>query len=91
MTPYDPNKPLPVWTHQPGEERDPERIDVLIEQLRDLWRRYPSMRLGQVIVSTVDPDPNPLFNLEDHVLSERICAVRDSGQWPTRVRGDRDA
>ena len=59
MTPLDPDKPLPTWTPTPGQPRDPERIDVLIEQLRALWAEHPSMRLGQLLVNLADPKPNP--------------------------------
>jgi hypothetical protein len=84
MTHLDPNEPLPIWLHKRGEERDPERIDVLIEQLRSLWKEHPTQRLGQLLVNLADPKPNPLFYVEDHVVSLRICLVRDTGIWPTQ-------
>lgn len=45
-------------------ERVPEeRIDALIKQLRDVWRRYPQMRLCQLVVNVADKhDP---FYVED--------------------------
>jgi hypothetical protein len=83
MTPLDPDTPLPVWRPAAGQEREPERVDVLIEQLRSLWKRHPSMRLGQRLVNIAGLRPNPLFNVEDHVLSEKICAIRETGAWLT--------
>jgi hypothetical protein len=81
----DPNKPLPVWKPRAGQERDPERIDLLVEQLRTLWRLYPAQRLGQLLVNLCDSSQNPLFSIEDHVVSQRICDVRDTGIWPPQL------
>jgi hypothetical protein len=68
---YTPNNPASVRLH-----------NVLLEQLRSLWKKYPTMRLGQLLIVVSGRGPNPFFNVEDHVLSERICAVRDGAGWP---------
>lgn len=50
--------------------RDPARIDPLIEDLHDLWKRYPDMRLCQLIVNlTNSTDP---FYVEDTALEQAI-------------------
>lgn len=36
-----------------GEQRDYRRIDVIIEELRSLWKRHPDTRLGQLISNAV--------------------------------------
>ncbi len=82
MTDLDQDMQLPEWSPRPGVERDPERIDVLIEQLRLIWKEHPTMRLGQLLVNLCDPHPNRLFDVEDHVVSERIFELRRTGVWP---------
>ena len=83
MADLDPRQPLPRWTPTRGSERDPERIDVFLEQLRSLWNEHPSMRFGQLLVNLCDPNPNALFDVEDHEMSERIFQLRETGVWPT--------
>lgn len=68
---------------QPG--RDPDRIPQILELLEQLWRRYPDMRLGQLIVNLLDPRPNPIFTIEDETLRERLKSTLDTGVWPTRA------
>ena len=77
------NEPLPTWSPASGQERDPARIDVLIDQLRALWKEHPTLRLGQLLVSLCDPQPNRMFDVEDHLVSERIFELRETGIWPT--------
>jgi hypothetical protein len=78
----DPNQPLPEWRPSLGE-RDPARIDVLLGQLAAVWKQYPDMRLGQLVVNLLDPAPNPIFNVEDHTLSQKIVEHQRTGRWPT--------
>jgi hypothetical protein len=78
----DPNQPLPRWTPSSGE-RDPERIEVLLEQIQRLWKRNPEQRLCQLLVNLCDPRPNRLFYLEDHTVSERIFELQETGRWPS--------
>jgi len=82
LSEFDVNKPLPRWEPSPGTERDPERIDVLIEQLRRCWKQHPHQRLGQLLCNLVGPKPNPLFYVEDHVVSERLLDRGASQVWP---------
>ena len=54
------------------------------------------MPLGQLLVVLCDPKPNPLFDVDDHAISERIFKVREKGSLDSRersgrVRGDRVA
>ena len=52
------------------QPRDPQRIDPLIDALRRLWKRYPDMRLGQLLVCAAETsDP---FNMEDDVMLQKI-------------------
>src|SRR3954452_20549210 len=74
----DPDRPLPEWRPERGEERDPDRISVLLEQLRSLWDRYPTQGLGQLLVNVTGVAQNPLFYYEDHRLSAKILEVEES-------------
>ncbi len=55
--------------------RDPSRIDPLLEQIRDIWKQQPDMRLGQLMVVMARPAvPCPdLFHLEDDQLAHRVA------------------
>jgi uncharacterized protein YihD (DUF1040 family) len=64
--------------------RDPKRIDVLLEALRNAWQQDPDIRLGQLVVNATRPSsPCPeVFHIEDEALLEglhRYIAVRRSG------------
>lgn len=47
--------------------RDPQRIDRLLEQLRFIWKKYPDMRLGQMLINCVSP--SKIYYIEDEDLS----------------------
>lgn len=65
--------------------RDPKRIDKIINKLRDLWKTYPDLRLGQLIVN-LTPNDRSTFYLEDSVLLEEI----EDYHLPVLVQGDTD-
>jgi hypothetical protein len=79
----DPTSPLPPWRPSPGAERSPDRIDVLLEQIKTLWKEQPNQRLCQLLCNLADPQPNRLFYIEDHVISEKIFEFRRTAQWPS--------
>jgi hypothetical protein len=66
--------------------RDVERIDPLLAQIREVWLKFPDMRLGQLLVNLLDPEPNKLFVVEDDVLRDRLVEFLRSGEWPTRSK-----
>jgi uncharacterized protein YihD (DUF1040 family) len=54
--------------------RDPERIEAMVVALRMLWKKYPDLRLGQLVLllapdTTSDRD---IFYIEDDVWLKRI-------------------
>lgn len=50
--------------------RNPKRIDVVIEELRSLWKSIPDYRFAQLFMNLVEtPDP---FYMEDEYLIKRI-------------------
>lgn len=54
--------------------RDPNRIDPLLEKLRQAWQAYPDMRLGQLVVALSSYASNSMdpFYVEDDKMSEAI-------------------
>lgn len=51
--------------------RDPERIDVIVEELRKLWKAVPDWRLGQLIVNCANsgqPCPTVFYKEDDDIL-----------------------
>ena len=47
--------------------RNPARIETILQALGEVWRLYPDMRLGQLVVIAVRPTlPAPeIFSAED--------------------------
>ena len=52
---------------------DPERITGVLAELEKTWRRYPDLRLGQLIVDIV-PNESVRFNIEDDKMLDAIRA-----------------
>jgi hypothetical protein len=54
--------------------RDPKRIDAVLAKVREVWERYPDMRLSQLIVNacrTNEAVPG-VFYTEDSKLQEGL-------------------
>lgn len=47
--------------------RDIERIKVILERLEKLWKKYPDLRLGQLITNAIN-DIIVLYYVEDENL-----------------------
>lgn len=58
--------------------RDPGRIDHTLKLVEILWKRYPDMRLGQLIAALTRGRADQ-FMMEDHVLQIEIARVLLSG------------
>lgn len=57
--------------------RDPERIPQVLAAVERYWRRYPGLRLGQLVGNFAnDTDP---YYIEDDELNERIQAALREG------------
>ncbi|AGA30148.1 hypothetical protein [Singulisphaera acidiphila] len=54
--------------------RAPERIDQVLAVVREVWYRYPDLRLGQLIVNAVQPDEpcSQVYAVEDTVLVRKL-------------------
>ena len=50
--------------------RDINRIDLILDRLKTLWKKYPDLRLGQLILNVLQ-DP-ALYYVEDEELIELL-------------------
>ena len=62
--------------------RDPGRIDEILSDLAELWRREPDTRLGQLIVNLVEPEDRcaSVFGIEDAALHKRMRRALNAPQ-----------
>ena len=50
--------------------RDINRIDLILDRLKTLWKKHPDLRLGQLILNVLQ-DP-ALYYVEDEKLIELL-------------------
>lgn len=56
--------------------RDPERIDKILNELREVWIANPDLRLAQMILNTSSHvGPSRLYHVEDDELIKEIKRV----------------
>lgn len=55
--------------------RDPERIDVVLDTIREYWKKNPDLRLCQIIGNALDGEMSGAgYNTEDHELLDKMGA-----------------
>lgn len=67
-----------------GKQRDPERIERMLDLLREVWTKQPDTRLLQLLLNVAPTGPQPvpqLYNLEDGTL-ERLLRARYAPDAP---------
>lgn len=72
-----------MFMHSP---RDPARITVVLDKLREVWERNPDLRLAQLVVNAAgasQPCPE-IFNLEDDAFLRSLAAF-DAMTTPTEA------
>ena len=54
--------------------RDPNRIDRMIELLREAWRLSPHERLTQLVINATDTrhDCGPVYYMDDDEMERRL-------------------
>lgn len=50
--------------------RDVNRIDVILNEIKNIWKKYPDLRLGQLICNVIR-DP-ALYYIEDEDLIKEL-------------------
>lgn len=61
-----------------------EKIEGDIDKIRTEWRKYPDLRLGQLlIIKGYVPDNYRMFNVEedDWMIENGICSIQDIKFW----------
>lgn len=61
--------------------RDPKRIPVMLEELKEIWEKSPDLRLGQLIeIIRLQANQHycDLFNVEDDKLQVGMKRFKDS-------------
>lgn len=53
--------------------RDPNRIDVICDLLKEVWKQYPDWRLGQLIFNLTGKYDN--FYVEDDVMANALLQL----------------
>lgn len=67
--------------------RDPKRIDVILQEISNIWHKYPDLRLGQLIGNVLEGVS--LYYVEDDGL---VNALKDTYEGQEiKVNFDHDA
>ena len=67
--------------------RDPKRIDVILQEISNIWHKYPDMRLGQLIGNVLEGVG--LYYVEDDGLVNALKDTYEGAKEP--VNFDEDA
>ena len=52
--------------------RDPERIDVILNKIREKWHKHPDYRLGQLLINDFGYPTTDIFNIEDSLITTDV-------------------
>jgi len=55
--------------------RDPNRIPVVLDKLREFWELYPDWRLGQLFNNLQSIIGHDMFYMEDEMLIDFLDSV----------------
>ena len=70
--------------------RDPKRIDPTLRLIGQLWRQFPEMRLGQLLLNHLHPhcECAPLYLMEDDTLLRHLGVPNPPATRPTSITID---
>jgi len=51
--------------------RDPKRIEPILQLIREIWNKYPDLRLTQLIMNVLRMNQDPYY-IEDDKLHEKL-------------------
>jgi len=60
--------------------RDPKRIDKVLRELRKLWKKYPELRLGQLLINATYPFN--IYAVEDDTMLDYLKYTLKTGTFP---------
>ncbi len=53
--------------------RDPKRIKILLDEIENVWKQYPDLRLMQLLLNAVGTNDNvDHYNTEDDYLLDQL-------------------
>jgi hypothetical protein len=61
------------------EARDPKRVERMLELIGELWRKYPQLRLGQLLVNVEHRFTCCAFSIEDEEVEAAMRKVLSQG------------
>jgi len=50
--------------------RDPNRIPRVLKKVEKFWKKYPNLRLGQLLM--IFSEGNDCFYIEDNILEKKL-------------------
>jgi len=56
--------------------RDPERIDRILTSVEEIWKKYPDLRLTQLIMNVLMINKDPYY-IEDDELEKRLVEYKN--------------
>ena len=65
--------------------RNAQRIALILEELHVLWKNYPDLRLGQLLLNAFD-DPNSLYFIEDEQLIKALWKTYKQYDKPNKKK-----
>ena len=66
--------------------RDPRRIDVILQEISNIWHKYPDMRLGQLIGNVLEGAS--LYYVEDNGLVQALKDMYNQEEVPVKFDDD---
>jgi len=51
--------------------RDPNRIEPILSLIREIWYKYPDLRLTQLIMNSLKMNQDPYY-VEDEILEKAL-------------------
>lgn len=63
--------------------RDPKRIDKILNKIKHLWKKYPDLRLFQLLINASGQHGDPgLYYLEDDILLQALNLYDKTEELP---------
>lgn len=53
--------------------RDAKRIDMILKSIKNIWKNFPDLRLGQLLCNCANY--NTLYYIEDEELVNLLCTA----------------
>lgn len=61
--------------------KDPDRIPILMDKLETLWKKYPELRLCQLLSIITNKEKYMFFFIEDKNVEDCVDKVLNKGRF----------